>query len=291
MGSRADRWLREKFPSLTRRQGEEALEAGLARHFTGRKAHKGDKVDCGLDTRALEEHLARLRTGTAGLSVPIVKEGDGWVAVDKPPGLVGHPLSLFDDKTLTHWAFAKWPDLRIEFPGIQPTLVPHRLDRDTSGLQIVALTRDGYSEWRRRFQSGEVTKRYHAWAWGEPRKESWTADWALAHDPSDARKMVAAGSKVRHRPPVLEARTDFQVREKRGGMVLLEAVCRTGVTHQVRVHAAQSGLPLVGDALYDSENERRSVKSPGHWLRAVELSWGNERLALAPGLFEAGPNS
>jgi len=288
MGSRADRWLREKFPSLTRRQGEEALEAGLARHFSGRKAHKGDKVES-LDCRGLEEHLARLRTGTAGLSISVVKQADGWVAVDKPPGVDGHPISLFDDKTLTHWAFAKWPDLRVEFPVIQPTVVPHRLDRDTSGLQIVALTRDAYAEWRRRFQSGEVTKRYHAWVWGEPREKSWSADWPLAHDPSDARKMVAAGPKVRHRPPVLSARTDFEVLEKRGGMVLLEAVCRTGVTHQVRVHAAQSGLPLVGDALYDREIERRGVKSPGHWLRAVELSWSSEALKLEPGIFEKGP--
>lgn len=293
MRSRADRWLRERFPSLTRRHAEEALEAGLARHFTGRKAHKGDKVES-LDAMDLADHLARLRSGTPGLEVPIVGEGAGWVAVDKPPGLNGHPLSLFDDKTLTHWAFARWADLRVEFPGIQPTLVPHRLDRETSGLQIVALTAQAYSLWRARFHSGKVTKRYLAWVWGSPKAETWVAKWSVAHDPSDDRRMVVVGSNVRHRPPVLEAHTEFRVVSRGKELALLEATCRTGVTHQVRIHASESGYPLVGDSLYDGESEKRSISSPGHWLRAIAMEWGpgeKDRLELPAGVFQNGPNA
>jgi 23S rRNA pseudouridine1911/1915/1917 synthase len=288
MRYRADRWLRDRFPSLTRRQTEEALEAGLARHFTGRKAHKGDKVES-LETRALEEHIAQLRSGTPGLDVSVVREGAEWIAVDKPPGLDAHPLSLFDDKTLTHWAFAKWPDLRIEFPGIQPTLVPHRLDRDTSGLQIVALTPAAFGQWRARFHHGQVTKRYLAWVWGEPKQASWIARWPVAHDLRDDRKMVVVSSKARYRPPVLEAHTEFRIAEKGQGMTLLEATCRTGVTHQVRVHAAESGLPLVGDKLYDAEFEARGLTTPGHWLRAVALEWEAEKLEIPVGRFRQGP--
>lgn len=289
MGSRADRWLRDRFPTLTRRQAEQALEAGLARYPGGRKAHKGDKVDL-LDTQGLEEHLSRLRAGTPNLKVAVVHEGKDWVAVDKPAGLDGHPLSLFDDKTLTHWAFARWPNLAQAFPGIQPTVVPHRLDRDTSGIQIIALTADAYSQWRARFQSGQMTKRYLAWVWGEPERESWTARWSIAHDSQDASRMVVPGSAVRHRPPILEAHTEFRVKTKRAGMALLEATCRTGVTHQVRVHAAESGLPLVGDRLYDSDLERRPLPKPGHWLRAVELAWADERLTVSSSEFELGPS-
>jgi 23S rRNA pseudouridine1911/1915/1917 synthase len=288
MRRRADRWLRDCFATLTRRQAEEALEAGLACHPTGRRARKGDKVDF-LDVRALEEHIAKLRSGTPSLEVKILREESEWAAVDKPPGLDGHPLSLFDDKTLTHWAFARWPDLRVEFTAIQPTLVPHRLDRDTSGLQIVALTARAYGEWRARFQRKEVSKRYLAWVWGEPARESWVSDWELAHDPSDERRMVASGPGVRHRPPVLEAHTEFKVVKKGKGITLVEALCRTGVTHQVRVHAAQSGYPLVGDALYDESYAERALKSPGHWLRAVELEGEGFRLQAPAGLFENGP--
>ena len=291
MRSRADRWLRDRFPSLTRRHAEEALEAGLARHFTGRKAHKGDRIES-LDARALADHLARLRGGTPGLEIPIVAEGEGWVAVDKPPGLNGHPLSLFDDKTLTHWAFARWPDLRVEFPGIQPTLVPHRLDRETSGLQIVALTTGAFAQWRARFHGGKVTKRYLAWVWGVPRVDCWQATWAVAHDPRDARRMVVVGSHVRHRPPILQAHTEFRVLERGQGLSLVEGICRTGVTHQVRLHAAESGYPLVGDSLYDCEFEQRFLSTPGHWLRAVALEWGPEakdRMHILPGVFSAGP--
>ncbi len=293
MRSRADRWLRERFPSLTRRHAEEALEAGLARHFTGKKAHKGDKVE-GLDDRDLADHLGRLRSGTPGLDVKIVKDAGSWVAVDKPPGLNSHPLSLFDERTLTHWAFSKWQDLKVEFPGIQPTVVPHRLDRDTSGLQIVALTAESYGFWRARFQSHIVTKRYLAWVWGEPKADAWVAKWAVAHDPKDDRRMVVVGSHVRHRPPVLEAHTQFRVVKRNGPAALLEAFCRTGVTHQVRVHAAESGHPLIGDKLYDASFEARPVKTPGHWLRAMSLEWGtraDDRLEVSVGPFEAGPLS
>lgn len=288
MRVRADKWLRERFPGLSGPQVEEALAAGWVLGLQRRRVRKGDRVDS-LEVEALEKHLVGLRKGPIDWDVPVVHQGSDWVIVDKPAGLDGHPLKLSDRRTLTHWAFAKWPKTREEFPGVQPTLVPHRLDRGTSGLQIVALTARAYGEWRARFQGHRIGKSYLAWVWGSPTWDTLRATWPLAHHPSNRGRMVWVGSGVRHRPPVLEAETRLRVVDRKGDRALLEAFCRSGVTHQVRAHAAAAGLPLLGDALYDEEFGIRPEVGEWPCLRAVRLEGPDGSWDAPDNGFSKGP--
>jgi 23S rRNA pseudouridine1911/1915/1917 synthase len=174
---------------------------------------------------------------------------------------------------VTHWLLAQYPEVGTEFPEVQPTVTPHRLDTGTSGVLIVSKTQRGYQMWRDRFRRKEVTKTYLAWCWGTPKEEEFFTDMAIAHFPGDSRRMTVASEA--HRPPILPAKTRMQVKTRREdlGLFLAEVTCETGVTHQVRVHLASLGFPLVGDALYDPRFSERGISKPHHQLRALRLSW------------------
>lgn len=271
---RAEAWVRARYPGLSRRHAREALENGLVLRPGGACLRKGDKITPGtaLLTDRLDSHLARLREGTE-LEVAVVDEWDDFVVIDKPAGLPSHPVGLFDERTVSHWALKRYPQAAGEFPEVQPTLAPHRLDTGTSGLLVVALTRRAYDEWREKFRSKRVTKSYHAWCWGDPAEDSFVVDAPLGHDPRDKRKMavgIAGGAEPL--PPIQEARTEIQVITRHDGRFLASVTSRTGVTHQIRAHLASRGFPLVGDWLYDPEHAHRPFQTRFHQLRAVGLA-------------------
>jgi len=272
---RLDKWLKRRFSGLSERHVEESLAAGLVHARPGAKRlRKGLRawVEAEIEVAPLQAHLARLRQGNPDMIVPVVGEGDGFVVVHKPPGMPSHPISLMDFGTITHWAFHQYPESRAEFTSMQPTMAPHRLDTGTEGLLVVALRLAAYEEWRRRFHGKEVTKRYLAWCWGAPGKDRFDVAVPLAHDPADRRKMVAAGVDG-----ALPAESSVTVERRLADAFLAGVTCRTGVTHQVRVHLATAGHPLVGDELYDARWGERRVRPPYHWLLASSLAWGPEK--------------
>ena len=158
-GERADKIVQRAFPGLTGSQVDEALEAGWIRLTSGESLQKGTRLDSPqLDFSLLRARLELLRLGNSSLELPVLAENPDFWVVDKPAGLAGHPLRLAENETVTHWALARDPGLVKEFPAIQPTLTPHRLDTGTSGLLLVARTRESYQTWRYRFEARAVLK-------------------------------------------------------------------------------------------------------------------------------------
>lgn len=267
---RAEKILRQRYPSLSRRQVEEAFAERLVVASGGGPLAKGTKGET-LDCARFDAHLAELRLGNAALEIPIVGEGKGYVVVDKPAGIAGHPLSLFDRDTITHWAFAKFPETREAFPEIQPTLTPHRLDTGTSGLLVVATSAEGFREWRGRFEKKEVEKEYLAWCWGRPSEKVFDINYGIGHRKGDPSRMAIPSKGEPFEEPVLEAQSIVKVERVLRDRFLARVACRSGVTHQVRVHLAAKGFPLVGDAAYDPAFAGRSDRPERHLLRAVRL--------------------
>lgn len=270
---RADALARQAFPGLSRSQVEEAFELGWVVGPQGQRLSKGDKIPS-VSAPLLEEHLLRVQKGNPKLQVAIVLETPDFWIVDKPAGMPGHPVHLKDDATLTHWALAQRPELSREFPEPQPTLTPHRLDTGTSGLQVVAKTRAAYETWRELFAGKEVEKTYEAWCWGEPEENSWIVDEPIGKAKTDKTRWRVGG--IEPRP----AYSEVDVAERGGGKFLARVHCHTGVTHQVRIHLAHSGFPLLGDALYDPHYATRSEKPEWHQLRAVGLRWPGGGVSL-----------
>lgn len=268
---RLDHWLGQRFPGLSRRQVLEAIEAGLIRAQGGGKVRKGDRVFAGRepDCSRLEAHLQRLTAGNPDLVVPILLEAEGLVAVDKPAGMPGHPVHLQDFSTVTHWALARYPEIRTWATDCQPTITPHRLDTGTSGVLLVARTGPEYERWRSHFSRGEVQKRYLAWCWGSPLKDRWIIDRPIGHARGDRTRMEVRGKGGRR------AISEVEVLQRLPDRFLCELLLRTGVTHQVRVHMAACGHPLAGDRLYDPGFGARTERPEHALLRAVTIACGD----------------
>jgi 23S rRNA pseudouridine1911/1915/1917 synthase len=166
--------------------------------------------------------------------------------------------------------------LKDSLKEIQPTLTPHRLDTDTTGLLIVAKTKKAYEHWRTLFREKKVRKKYSAWCWGHPKEDSFEITYPIAHATMDRRKMTAIMNSVtRHIPPIQQARSFVTVLEKFQNRFLCEVVSYSGITHQVRIHLASMGFPIIGDHLYDPQFKSRNLRPKHHQLRAVEITTAN----------------
>lgn len=286
---RADKALQQLFPALNKRHVLEALEHGLVT-LEQRRIKKGDSVEVSrLELTPLKTHLEKLLQGNNTLTLPVLWEsGEEWI-VDKPAGMPSHPLSLFETETPTHWAYVQSGRISIEFPGVQPTITPHRLDTGTSGVLVVCKTHQAYEKWRERFQKKEVSKKYLAWCIGESSKNCLDMSELIGHCPSDSRKMLVVSDEAPGREPIQLAQTQARLLMNQDGYSLWEVECTTGVTHQVRVHLAYAGFPLVGDSLYDPHFSERKRQRNHHCLRASEIIWESNRVVADTEEFRRGP--
>ena len=249
---RLDGFARRCLPHLSRRALEQAIGAGL---FTinGKIARKGSRLRAG-DTLAFsgpDSWLATQPAPASDLIVPIVYEDAVLLAVNKPAGMATHGFSGRDTSTLANVIAAMRPGLcGVGKSRWEPGLL-HRLDRDTSGLLLIAKTQAAFTALREQFRHRQITKRYLALVWGET-ETTGSISYPLAHDARDARRMrtLRRGSRSVGEPKRWPAVTRFRRLAAARRVSLLEVEMETGVTHQIRAHLAAIGHPIVGDALY-----------------------------------------
>jgi 23S rRNA pseudouridine1911/1915/1917 synthase len=184
---------------------------------------------------------AKLRERPQPEPVPldIVYEDEHLIAINKPPGVVVHPSFRNSSRTVLNGVLWHVRDRR---PPVTPGLVS-RLDKDTSGLLLVAISSGAHARIQRDAAGGLVRKTYLAVASGRVQPASGAITLALRHDPADRRRMIAAADGA-------PSETRYRVLEVRDGVSLVACELVTGRTHQIRVHLAASGWPIVGDRLY-----------------------------------------
>jgi 23S rRNA pseudouridine1911/1915/1917 synthase len=201
------------------------------------------------------------------VEVPVAWEDEHLVVVDKPAGLVVHPGAGHAGGTLVHGLVARYPQLRSgpgdpERPGIV-----HRLDKGTSGLLAVALTPAAFAGLTAQLQARAVDRRYTALVWGTVEGAEGVVDAPIGRAGADPTRM-AVSRRGR------EARTHYRVQERFTEPVpltLLECRLETGRTHQIRVHLAAIGHPVVGDARYGGG--RAELRAPRPFLHAGRLAF------------------
>ena len=181
-------------------------------------------------------------------SVPleILFEDRDVVIINKPPGLVVHPAPGHDQGTLVNALLARYPD--IHGTGIdydRPGIV-HRLDKDTSGAIIVARTQAAFDQLSLMFASRKIKKKYLALVFGAPEEESGSIHLPIGRHATDRKRMSTRSAKAR------QAETSWRLIKRFEGASLLEVSIKTGRTHQIRVHCAASGIPVVGDHTYNT---------------------------------------
>ena len=199
---------------------------------------------------------------------------NGFVAVDKPAGVVMHPGAGADSGTLAHRLVAHFPELSNVGHPRRPGIV-HRLDKGTSGVVLVARTPATYAHLTKAFELREVRKRYLLIARGIPNPPRGRIDAPVGRHPTHRTRMAVARNG---RPAV----TDYRVLDHAGGAALVEARPTTGRTHQIRVHLAAIGHPIMGDATYGGAGSDLRVMLHAWTLRFADNAGGQWLAAAAP---------
>ena len=252
---------------LTRSQVQRLIAEGQA-SVNGAPARPAQKVRPGDLVRLKVPPPAPSGLPPQPIPLSVAYEDETLVVVDKPPGLAVHPGPGHPDGTLVNGLLALCPDIQGLGGEIRPGIV-HRLDKDTSGLLMAAKTAQAHSALSAQLKERRVTKGYLGLAAGRVTPPQGTMDAPIGRHPRQRTRMaVTAGGR--------ESRTDYRVLHQytdtgrgQSAAALLELYLHTGRTHQIRVHLAWLGHPLVGDAVYG----RPSPRLPRHFLHAHHLAF------------------
>ena len=239
-------------PHLSLREAQKAIDE-RAFWVNERPGRKGDRLFAGdvLSFKGPQHLLAPAPPPGWDLKVPLLYEDESVLVVDKPAGIATHGFSGRERDSLANFLAAIRPALcSVGKSRWEPGLV-HRLDRDTSGLVLVAKDQESFDNLRSQFRRGLIKKKYWALVWGKVKREE-TLAYPLIHDPRDRKRMRAVlrrKEKSTHGKS-WKALTRLEVVASSQGFTLLEVGIDTGVTHQIRAHLEAFGYPLVGDPLY-----------------------------------------
>ncbi|HEY9078023.1 MAG TPA: RluA family pseudouridine synthase [Anaerolineaceae bacterium] len=198
------------------------------------------------------------------IPLDIIFENDDLILINKPAGMVVHPSAGHESGTLVHAALAYAPEME-GIGGEQRPGVVHRLDKDTSGLILLAKNDRAHKWLQDQFRLRKIKKVYLALVDGKPPTPSGKIEAAIGRDPSH-RKQMAVVSEVKGRAAV----TEYLTRQVFRAHTLLEAHPLTGRTHQIRLHLAMIGCPITGDTLYGRKTPTVPLKR--HFLHAFRLT-------------------
>jgi 23S rRNA pseudouridine1911/1915/1917 synthase len=254
-GLRLDVFVVRQEPALTRSQVEKLTKSKRVRvngkaARAGHKLRVGDRVELELPASSGDEGPAPER-----VRLDILYEDEDLLVVNKPQGMVVHPGPGRASGTLVNALLGHTQVLAKGAGKHRPGIV-HRLDRDTSGLMVVAKSDAAFAELSRQVRDRRLERHYLALVWGRVRQDRIVVDTPIGHHRKEWLRMAAvpqpqAGQRVRW------AATDVRVLERLAQMTLVEALPATGRTHQIRVHLAHQGHPIVGDRTYGLRRARR----------------------------------
>ena len=260
--SRLDRLIADRFPALSRARVQALINASavLVDGAPARASYKprpGERIEI-----AVPDHKPGRLAPEGNITLTIVYEDDDLIVVDKPAGLVVHPAPGHVSGTLVNALLAHVPGLSTAAGDERPGIV-HRLDKDTSGLIVVAKHERARRSLAEQLHDREMDKRYVALVDGAPASESGTVEAPIGRDPRHPQRMAVIASGR-------DAVTHFRVAERYRRHTLLECKPVSGRTHQIRVHLASIGCPVAGDQTYGRKPP--SLPLDRHFLHAGRLT-------------------
>jgi len=257
---RLDKLVADNVETISRSQAKNAIEAGQIT-VDGQPAKPKDKPKAGATVHIALPDPVPLDLTPENIPLDIVYEDDDVIVVNKPQGMVVHPAPGHPDHTLVNALLYHSPLSSIN-GTLRPGIV-HRIDKDTSGLLMVAKNDHAHQSLSAQLQAKTNLREYVAIVHGNFKEEDGTINAPLGRSPKDRKKqaIVADG-----RPAV----THFRVLERYGNCTLVACRLETGRTHQIRVHMAYINHPVAGDPLY---GPKHTLKGAGQFLHARELGF------------------
>jgi len=243
-GQRVDKFLAEAVGSLSRSRIKALIEAGQARCDNAPLTEPSESVRSGACYRLDIPDAVGAQPLPQSIPFPILYEDNDLIVLDKPAGMVVHPAPGSPDHTLVNALLAHCGDTLPGIGGERRPGIVHRLDRDTSGVMVVAKTELAMAKLSAAFSERTIDRVYLALVWGLPTPAAGQIEGAIGRDPRDRKRMaVTPGGRA--------ALTHYRTQRAWGtALALLECRLGTGRTHQIRVHLSRKGHPLVGDPVY-----------------------------------------
>ena len=293
-GQRTDRFLADVIGTSSRSRVKALMEGGCVLRDGAVLREPAEPVRAGrLYTVHFPEAVAA-RPLAQAIELAILHEDSDLIVLDKPPGLVVHPAPGNEDGTLVNALLAHCGDTLPGIGGERRPGIVHRLDKDTSGLMVVAKTEAALAALSADFAARRIERAYLALCWGLLSPSSGDIEGAIGRDPRDRKRMavVSHGGK--------KALTHYRTLELlHGAASLIECRLATGRTHQIRVHLSQKGHALLGDPVYGRRvpaaarllrdgARRAALDFPRQALHAASLGFVHPRTG-AELRFETGP--
>lgn len=258
-GERLDKALTALLPDLSRARLQALLAEGQVADGAGQPVTEAKrKVRAGEGyTVTIPPPVPAIPEGQA-IPLDVVYEDDDLIVIDKPQGLVVHPAAGNADGTLVNALLAHCKGSLSGIGGVERPGIVHRLDKDTSGLMVAAKHDIAHRGLARQFEDHSIDRAYRALVWGVPRPAAGEITGAIGRDPRNRKKMA-----VRPDGSGKWAKTFYTVLERFGDRAaLVECRLATGRTHQIRVHMASIGHPIIGDPLYGGRRGRTAGLPP-----------------------------
>ncbi|WP_333647274.1 RluA family pseudouridine synthase [Candidatus Binatus sp.] len=252
---RLDHYLVRTGLAPSRRVAQELVERGMVR-INGRRSKKSEIVGAEdrVEVAASERPDRRDRTSAiepnASLALEVIHEDAAVIVVNKPGGVPCHPLQAGERDTVMNAVVARFPDTATAGEKPLEGGLVHRLDNGTSGALLIARNRGAFEKLRDAIRAGRIARRYEALVAGSLERKT-QIDAPIAHHAKNARKMVAGDPSSANPKRAGRAATTLAEPIRRvGEFTLLSVTPKTGSRHQIRVHLASLGHPIVGDTLY-----------------------------------------
>ena len=243
-GQRADQFLSQSLNNLTRSAAQKLLDGGHVLR-AGKALKKNDRLNPGDEISVLIPDPAEVEILPQDIPLDVVYEDEDVIVVNKPVGMVVHPAPGHPDGTLVNALLHHCGDSLSGINGeLRPGIV-HRIDRDTSGLIIAAKNDTAHLALAEQLQDHSLYREYEAVIVGGLKDDQGTVDLPIARHPTDRKKMAINHYNGRH------AVTHWTVLRRYPGYTHVQCRLETGRTHQIRVHLAAQGHPVLGDPVYN----------------------------------------
>jgi len=273
---RLDRYLAQELPDLSRSRIQKLIEQGNVQlnHTlcTSKKAaiQPGDLIQLTIpDAKPLD-------LKPEAIPLDILYEDEQILIVNKPANLVVHPAPGHENGTLVNALLAHCPNL-AGIGGVQRPGIVHRLDKDTTGAIAIAKTDHAHHHLQAQLKAKTARRDYLGVVYGSPATETGTINLPIGRHPSDRKKMAVVPVEKGGRSAI----THWQIKERLGNYTLIHFQLETGRTHQIRVHTAHIGHPIVGDPVY-SKGRDIGVNLPGQALHAWRLRLQHPNAIVRP---------
>ena len=262
---RLDKYLSDKLEDMTRSYLKKLISDDKAVLVNGNPAKPNYKLKPGDIIELAVPEPIELEIKAENIPLDIVYEDNDMLVVNKPQGMVVHPAAGNYTGTLVNALLYHCGDSLSGINGEKRPGIVHRIDKDTSGLLLVAKNDNAHQKLSSQIKEHSLTRAYKALVHGNIKQDSGRIDAPIGRHPSDRKKMTITDKNSR------EAVTNFRVLERYGRYTFVECILETGRTHQIRVHMSKHGHPIVGDKTYGVKKEEFNLA--GQLLHAYKVGF------------------